>query len=84
MNLAASHTCNGPYTEPINIASCSPARTRCNTRGVISHSRNNFCTISLYSANLKCAGVAERFNAFACKANVWGFDSTHRRSYKER
>ena len=27
------------------------------------------------------AGVAERFNAFACKADVWGFDSLRRRSF---
>ena len=28
--------------------------------------------------------MAERFNAFACKADVRGFDSLRRRSYKER
>lgn len=29
--------------------------------------------------NKKKAGVAERINAFACKADVWGFDSSRRR-----
>lgn len=32
---------------------------------------------------IEVAGVAERFNAFACKANVWGFDSLRRRPILE-
>jgi cysteinyl-tRNA synthetase len=45
---------------------------------VLSAPKYNFCTFTRYYTNVK-SRCGRTVNAFACKANVWGFDSTRRR-----
>lgn len=63
---------------PENVCSCPDTIVKADLlieRDLLKRSIN----ITGIRSNEQNAGVAERFNAFACKADVWGFDSLRRR-----